>query len=237
MFLIINKVKLDISSDLQLGELNTILSDFLTLLLSRANTTLSGFNGAISYQWTMEHSFERNILQSAQETFLCCSILRRAGDARVCESAYRGRGWLLLGDYSSCTQLGTDLLPLRTSLFVFSQIPRIITARIEQQNTCLRGSYTLIRTQLSADWTKKLINKKRSSQLNVSGGTTWFISCWARPALSILISERITTRQLSFTLLSTQSQQQDQVCLRWEVSSIDISHQLTLQSSNVSNYE
>ena len=176
-------------------------------------------------------------LQSAQETFLCCSILRRAGDARVCESAYRGRGWWLLGDYSSCTQLGTDLLPLRTSLFVFSQIPLIITASIEQQNTCLRGSYTLIRTQLSADWTKKLINKKRSSQLNVSGGTTWFISCWARPALSILISERITTRQLSFTVVYTESAAGSSVLEMRGQLYRDISHQLTLQSSNVSNYK
>ena len=79
MFLIINKVKLDISLDLHFGEINTILSDFLTHLLSRTNIALSAFNWAISYQWIMKHSSERNI----PEVSAVCSILSRAGDARI----------------------------------------------------------------------------------------------------------------------------------------------------------
>ena len=88
MFLIIYKVKLDISSDLQLGELNTILSDFLTLLLSRANTTLSAFNGAISYQWTRKHSSESNIPEFSAVCTGDISLLQYSEESRWCKGLW-----------------------------------------------------------------------------------------------------------------------------------------------------
>lgn len=133
-------------------------------------------------------------LQSA--VFWAEQVMPGSGMAR--DSAYRGRGWLLVGDYTSCTQLGTDLLPTQ------DQSVPIITARIEQQNTCLRRTYTLIRTQLSP---RKSSTKRGAHNSMFPEGQ--LDSNRAEPGRRCQYWSLRGSQQynLSFTVLSTQSQQ------------------------------